>query len=95
MNTWVEKSLSVNGTIIDGIDWHQYGTEHYESAVQAWAWSARYAQSGIPRQLYISEWGSYRSAYGFAHALTYAKLLIDHSRDTGWARRRQRDFPVV
>ena len=82
MNTWVEESLRENGTLIDGIDWHQYGTEHYESAVQAWAWSARYEQSGIPRQLYISEWGSYRSAYGFAHALTYAKLLIDHSRDT-------------
>src|SRR5207249_910138 len=49
--------------------------------VQAHAWSARYNPSGTPQTLYISEWGSYRSAYDFPHALTYAQLLIDHSRD--------------
>jgi hypothetical protein len=81
MNTWVQESLIKNGTIIDVIDWHNYGTSHYDNAVQARVWSAQYGQ-GIPRELYISEWGSYRSAYDFAHALTYAKLLIDHSRDT-------------
>ena len=68
--------------MIDTIDWHNYGTSHYDNAVQAWAWSASSPQSSLPRELYISEWGSYRSAYDFAHALTYAKLLMDHSRDT-------------
>jgi hypothetical protein len=82
MNTWVEESLRQNDAIIDVIDWHDYGTSHYDEAVQAHAWSTLHNQSGIPRELYISEWGSYRSAYGFANALTYAQLLIDHSRDT-------------
>jgi hypothetical protein len=82
MNTWVEESLRQNATMIDVIDWHNYSTSHYDNAVQAHAWSARYTPNGIPQTLYISEWGSYRSAYGFANALTYAQLLIDHSRDT-------------
>jgi hypothetical protein len=82
MNTWVQEPLRQNATIIDVIDWHNYGTSHYDNAVQAHAWSAQYGQKGIPQELYISEWGSYRSAYDFAHARTYAQLLIDHSRDT-------------
>jgi hypothetical protein len=68
--------------MIDVIDWHNYSTSHYDNAVQARAWSAQHNKNGIPQELYISEWGSYRSAYGFANALTYAQLLIDHSRDT-------------
>jgi len=76
MNTWVQGSLSENGTMLDTVDWHNYGTSHYDNAVQAWAWSASSPQSSLPRELYISEWGSYRSAYDFAHALTYAQLLI-------------------
>ena len=82
MNTWVAESLRLNATMIDGIDWHNYSTSHYDNAVQARAWSAQYSPPGIAHELYISEWGSYRSAYGFANALTYAQLLIDHSRDT-------------
>jgi hypothetical protein len=82
MNTWVAESLRLNATMIDAIDWHNYSTSHYDNAVQAHAWSAQYSPKGISQELYISEWGSYRSAYGFANALTYAQLLIDHSRDT-------------
>ena len=81
MNTWVAESLRLNATMIDRIDWHNYSTSHYDNAVQAHAWSAQYSPPGISHELYISEWGSYRSAYDFAHALTYAKLLMDHSRD--------------
>ena len=82
MNTWVQESLRQNGTMLDTVDWHNYGTSHYDNAVQARAWSASAPQSSLPRELYMSEWGSYRSAYDFAHALPYAKLLMDHSRDT-------------
>ena len=70
MNTWVQESLRQNGTMLDTIDWHNYGTSHYDNAVQARAWSASAPQSSLPRELYLSEWGSYRSAYDFAHALT-------------------------
>jgi hypothetical protein len=82
MNAWVEESLVKNDDIIDSVDWHSYSSSHYDSAVQAQSWIAMYDQDGVHEETYLSEWGSYRSAYGFSNALTYATNLIEHSRDT-------------
>jgi hypothetical protein len=70
MHTWVEESLRQNVATIEVIDWHNYSTSHYDNAVQAHAWRAQYGPRGSPQGLYIAEWSSYRSAYGFANALT-------------------------
>jgi hypothetical protein len=82
MNAWVEKSLEENDDIIEVVDWHSYSSSHYDDAVQAHAWIAMHDSDNVHEATYLSEWGSYRSAYGFSNALTYAKNLIEHSRDT-------------
>jgi hypothetical protein len=82
VNSWVEESLIQNDHVVDVVDWHNYSSSHYAGAVQVNEWIALYSDGdGKHEDTYISEWGSYRSAYGFSNALSYAKILIEHSRD--------------
>ena len=70
-----------NDDVVDVVDWHNYSSWHYAGAVQANEWIALNDSDGKHEDTYISEWGSYRSAYGYSNALSYAKTLIEHSRD--------------
>lgn len=81
VNTWVEESLIQNDDVVDVVDWHNYSSSHYAGAVQVNEWIAEHDSDDKHEDTYLSEWGSYRSAYGFSNALSYAKILIEHSRD--------------
>jgi hypothetical protein len=81
-NNWISDSLNVNDDVIDVVDWHRYGPPLAE-AQEIQGWINQYNSDGIHEPLMLSEWGSYRGAYGLNDGINYAGYLLDHDNDTG------------
>ncbi|MCU0574058.1 MAG: hypothetical protein MUC41_13835 [Syntrophobacteraceae bacterium] len=75
VNSWVEQSILQNDHVIDVVDWHNYSSSHYAGAVQVNEWIDKYDSDRKDEGTYISEWGSYRSAYGFSNPSNRAKTI--------------------
>ena len=81
-NNWISDSLQANDDVIDVVDWHRYGPPLSEAqTIQGWI--SQYNSDGVHEPLMLSEWGSYRNAYGLGDGLNYAGYLMDHNVDGG------------
>jgi hypothetical protein len=81
-NNWISDSLAANDDVIDVVDWHRYGPPLAE-AQMIQGWIDQYNSDGVHEPLMLSEWGSYRGAYGLSDGLNYASYLLDHDVDGG------------
>jgi len=78
-NEWITESLIQNDAIVDVVDWHRYGPPPDEAAM-IHDWIDQYDSDGVHEELYLSEWGTYRSSYdSHSAAMNYSEWLISHS----------------